>query len=227
VATTRADSRIPDTLSDAPLDAAEAALTERQRKILSCIRDSVADRGYAPSVREIGAVVGLASASSVAYQLNQLQRKGFLRKDAKRPRAVDIRPSQSGEMEGLRRPPRYVPVVGEIAAGTPILAEQRIEEMFPLPAEFVGEGDVFLLKVKGDSMIEAAITDGDWVVVRQQPEAHSGEIVAAMIDDEATVKTFKRRGNHVELLPANPLYDPIPADNAEILGRVVAVMRRI
>lgn len=227
MATTQAKSHVPTTVSDGPHEAAEAALTDRQRKILSCIRDSMADRGYAPSVREIGAVVGLASASSVAYQLNQLQRKGFLRKDAKRPRAVDIRPSQVPEFESLRKPPRYVPVVGEIAAGVPILAEERVEEMFPLPAEFVGEGDVFLLKVKGDSMIEAAITDGDWVVVRQQPEAHSGEIVAAMIDDEATVKTFKRRGNHVELLPANPLYDPIPADNAEILGRVVAVMRRI
>ncbi|HZE37676.1 MAG TPA: transcriptional repressor LexA [Stackebrandtia sp.] len=225
---TRAKTDVPTTISDAPPDLDEAALTERQRKILSCIRDSVADRGYAPSVREIGQVVGLASASSVAYQLNQLQSKGFLRKDAKRPRAVDIRPSHNGDAEGTRKPPRYVPVVGEIAAGTPILAEQRVEEMFPLPAEFVGEGDVFLLKVKGDSMIEAAITNGDWVVVREQPEAHSGEIVAAMIDDEATVKTFKRREDgNVELLPANPLYDPIPANNAQILGRVVAVMRRI
>lgn len=220
------DPQVPTTVIDAPNDAQDD-LTERQRKILSCIRDSVADRGYAPSVREIGTVVGLASASSVAYQLNQLQRKGFLRKDAKRPRAMDVRPGRGDEPDGLRKAPRYVPVVGEIAAGTPILAEERVEEMFPLPAEFVGEGDVFLLKVKGDSMVEAAITDGDWVVVRQQPEAHSGEIVAAMIGDEATVKTFKRRDNKIELLPANPLYDPIPAENAEILGRVVAVMRRI
>lgn len=227
MATSRAKSHVPSTVNGLPEDAAESRLTERQRKILSCIRDSMADRGYAPSVREIGARVGLASASSVAYQLNQLQLKGFLRKDARRPRAVDIRPSAVPEFEGLRKPPRYVPVVGEIAAGVPILAEERVEEMFPLPAEFVGEGDLFLLKVKGDSMIEAAITDGDWVVVRQQPEAHSGEIVAAMIGDEATVKTFKRRDGRVELLPANPLYDPIPADNAQILGRVVAVMRRI
>ncbi len=202
-------------------------LSKRQEKILAYIRDSVAHRGYAPSVREIGAVVGLASASSVSYQLKQLQLKGFLRKDAKRPRAMDVRASRTDEADSLRRPPRYVPVVGEIAAGTPILAEEHVEEMFPLPAEFVGEGDVFLLKVKGDSMIEAAITDGDWVVVRQQPEAHSGEIVAAMIGDEATIKTFKRRDGHVELLPANPAYDPIPADDAEILGRVVAIMRRI
>ncbi|MFD0558825.1 SOS-response transcriptional repressor LexA [Stackebrandtia endophytica] len=224
MATTRAQSQVPHTVNDES-DISEAALSERQRKILSCIRESVAERGYAPSVREIGAVVGLASASSVAYQLNQLQRKGFLRKDPRRPRAVDIRPPHA--VDSLRRPPRYVPVLGEIAAGTPILAEERVEEMLPLPSEFVGEGNLFLLKVKGDSMIEAAITDGDWVVVRQQPEAHSGEIVAAMIGDEATVKTFKRRDNKVELLPANPLYDPIPAENAEILGRVVAVMRRI
>lgn len=227
MATSRAKSHVPSTVDDVAEDPTESRLSERQRKILSCIRDSMADRGYAPSVREIGERVGLASASSVAYQLNQLQLKGFLRKDARRPRAVDIRPSAAPEFEGLRKPPRYIPVVGEIAAGVPILAEERVEEMFPLPAEFVGEGDLFLLKVKGDSMVEAAITDGDWVVVRQQPEAHSGEIVAAMIGDEATVKTFKRRDDRVELLPANPLYDPIPADNAQILGRVVAVMRRI
>lgn len=207
--------------------AGNAKLSKRQEKILAYIRDSVAHRGYAPSVREIGAVVGLASASSVSYQLKQLQLKGFLRKDANRPRAMDVRASRADEADSLRRPPRYVPVVGEIAAGTPILAEEHVEEMFPLPAEFVGEGDVFLLKVKGDSMIEAAITDGDWVVVRQQPEAHSGEIVAAMIGDEATIKTFKRRDGRVELLPANPAYDPISADDAEILGRVVAIMRRI
>ncbi|MGH8794731.1 MAG: transcriptional repressor LexA [Stackebrandtia sp.] len=227
MAISRANTEVPTVVETPEALDIEAALTKRQRMILSCIRDSVADRGYAPSVREIGAVVGLASASSVAYQLNQLQRKGFLRKDAKRPRAVDIRPAGVSDSEGLRKPPRYVPVLGEIAAGVPILAEERVEEMFPLPAEFVGEGDLFLLKVKGDSMIEAAITDGDWVVVRQQPEAHSGEIVAAMIDGEATVKTFKRRDDRVELLPANPIYDPIPADNAEILGRVVAVLRRI
>ncbi|MGH8880235.1 MAG: transcriptional repressor LexA [Stackebrandtia sp.] len=227
MATSQAKTIVPEAADDAAVEASESTLTERQRKILSCIRDSVADRGYAPSVREIGHVVGLASASSVAYQLTQLQRKGYLRKDARRPRAMDIRTSRSSESEGLRKAPRYVPVLGEIAAGVPILAEERVEEMFPLPAEFVGEGDVFLLKVKGDSMIEAAITDGDWVVVRQQPEAHSGEIVAAMIDGEATVKTFKRRDDSVTLLPANPLYEPIPADNAQILGRVVAVMRRI
>lgn len=227
MAISQADAEVPTVVEPANAPDAEGALSKRQRLILSCIRDSVADRGYAPSVREIGALVGLASASSVAYQLNQLQRKGFLRKDARRPRAVDIRPSGASDSEALRKPPRYVPVLGEIAAGAPILAEESIEEMFPLPAEFVGEGDVFLLKVKGDSMIEVAIADGDWVVVRQQPEAHSGEIVAAMIDGEATVKTFKRRPDRVELLPANPAYDPIPADNAEILGRVVAVLRRV
>jgi repressor LexA len=185
-------------------------------------------------VREIGEAVGLVSPSSVAYQLKELERKGHLRRDPNRPRAVDVRQgtdtSAADEEEALRaaRPtPAYVPWVGRIAAGGPILAEQSIDEVFPLPRELVGEGNLFLLNVKGNSMIDAAICDGDWVVVRQQPDADNGDIVAAMLDGEATVKTFRRRGGHVLLMPANDAFEPIHGDDASILGRVVAVLRRI
>src|SRR4030095_9499867 len=159
--------------------------------------------------------------------------KGYLRKDPNRPRAVDVRPPSElafDDEEAVRaaRPaPAYVPVLGRIAAGGPILAEQCIEDVFPLPRELVGEGTLFTLQVKGDSMLEAAICDGDWVVVRQQPTANNGEIVAAMIDGEATVKTYRHRDGHVWLLPRNPAFDPINGDDATILGRVVAVLRRI
>lgn len=207
------------------------ALTMRQRRVLQVIRESIATRGYPPSVREIGEQVGLKSPSSVAYQLEALQRKGLLRKDANRPRAVDIRPAEDAAEEASDRPPlpvpAYVPMVGRIAAGGPILAEQAIEDVYPLPREIVGEGSTFLLHVVGDSMVDAAITDGDWVVVRQQPSAENGEIVAAMIDDEATVKTLQRRDGHQWLLPHNVAYAPIPGDDAAILGKVVAVIRKI
>ncbi|GGM13002.1 transcriptional repressor LexA [Nakamurella endophytica] len=206
-------------------------LTVRQRKVLEVIRDSVARRGYPPSVREIGEAVGLKSPSSVAHQLAALQRKGLLRKDPNRPRAVDVRTpdemDETQESASSRPAPAYVPVVGRIAAGGPILAEQAVEDFFPLPRDLVGEGTLFLLRVVGDSMVEAAITDGDWVVVRQQPVADNGEIVAAMIDGEATVKTFRRRDGHVWLLPHNPAYEPIPGDDAVVLGRVVAVLRKV
>lgn len=203
-------------------------LTPRQRKVLRYIRESLAKRGYPPSVREIGDAVGLKSPSSVAHQLNALERKGLLRKDPNRPRAVDIRPVEETTEEWQHRPaPIYVPVVGRIAAGGPILAEQNLEDVFPLPKELVGDGAVFLLKVAGDSMVEAAITDGDWVAVRQQPIADNGQIVAAMIDGEATVKTLRRRDGHVWLDPANAAYEPIGGDEATILGRVVAVLRRV
>jgi len=208
-------------------------LTTRQRRIMEFIRGWVAQHGYPPSVREIGEAVELVSPSSVAYQLKELEKKGLLRRDPNRPRAVDVRTSSdlsADEDEALlasRPEPAYVPLVGRIAAGGPILAEQAIDDVFPLPRELVGEGTLFLLKVKGDSMIEAAICDGDWVVVRQQPEAETGDIVAAMIDGEATVKTFRRREGHVTLMPANPAFEPIPGDDATILGRVVTVMRRI
>ncbi|MFF2551486.1 transcriptional repressor LexA [Nocardia sp. NPDC058058] len=231
-------------------DGAEASgtgtdLTVRQRKVLEVIRSSVSDRGYPPSIREIGDAVGLTSTSSVAHQLRALERKGYLRRDPNRPRAVDVRGldetalrassgvaqlrSVTTESDGTgdHPIPTYVPVLGRIAAGGPILAEQAVEDVFPLPRELVGEGSLFLLKVVGQSMIEAAICDGDWVVVRQQNVADNGDIVAAMIDGEATVKTFKRTGSQVLLMPHNPLFEPIPGNDAQILGKVVTVIRKV
>ena len=214
-------------------------LTWRQRKVLQVIRESVQRRGYPPSMREIGEAVGLTSTSSVSYQLSTLQTKGYLRRDAGRPRTVEVRlpghPAVRPDAEGMdesalditSQEAAYVPLVGRIAAGGPVLAEEAIEDVFPLPRQIVGDGTLFLLKVVGDSMINAAIADGDWVVVRQQPVAENGEIVAAMIEGEATVKTFKRSGGHAWLMPHNPAYTPIPGDEATILGRVVAVLRRV
>jgi repressor LexA len=225
-------------IPDGPPD--EAGLTPRQRRVLEEIRSSVERRGYPPSMREIGEAVGLTSSSSVSHQLAALERKGFLRRDPNRPRAIEVRhpESSAGAMargdgaddtgSGDARPAAvYVPLVGSIAAGGPILAEQVVEDVFPLPRQVVGDGTLFLLQVKGESMVDAAICDGDWVVVRQQPVAEPGEIVAAMIDGEATVKTFKRRDGHVWLMPHNRAYEPIPGDDATILGRVTAVLRRL
>jgi len=248
-------------LPDGPPD--ETGLTPRQRRVLEVIRDSVVARGYPPSVREIGEAVGLTSTSSVSHQLATLQRKGFLRRDPNRPRAVDVRlpgeqhdggagrgpgpvpasagaarreavgdaqvePDDGEEAWRVAHPaPTYVPVVGRIAAGAPVLAEQAVEDVFPLPRELVGEGTLFLLRVAGDSMIDAAIADGDWVVVRQQPVADNGDIVAAMIDGEATVKTYRRRDGRIWLLPQNAAYAPIPGEEATILGRVVTVLRKV
>ena len=226
-------------------------LTVRQRRVLETIQDAVERRGYPPSLREIGEAVGLTSPSSVAHQLTSLERKGFLRRDPNRPRAIEVimpgdrsaaadrhhAAGQAGGLAGLvgdesgqrdfRPTPAYVPLVGRIAAGGPILAEQAVEDVFPLPRQLVGDGELFLLKVVGDSMVDAAICNGDWVAVRRQPVAENGEVVAAMIDGEATVKTFKRQDDEVWLLPQNPAYQPIPGGNATILGRVVAVMRRM
>src|SRR5215470_2121546 len=220
-------------------------LTWRQRKVLQVIRESVQRRGYPPSMREIGEAVGLTSTSSVSYQLSTLQSKGYLRRDAGRPRTVEVRlpghpvvrPDADGpEDDGLdiaSQEAAYVPLVGRIAAGVPLLAEQAIEDIFPLPKQIVGDGTLFLLKVAGDSMINAAIADGDWVVVRQQEDAENGEIVAAQLEGtedqaEATVKTLRRAADgHIWLMPHNPAYEPISGDNAKILGRVVAVLRRV
>ncbi|MFI6311850.1 transcriptional repressor LexA [Nocardia fusca] len=222
-----------------------ADLTVRQRKVLEVIRSSVSLRGYPPSIREIGDAVGLNSTSSVAHQLRTLERKGYLRRDPNRPRAVDVRgmdeavrsvttlppadtaatPDAAGDTD--RPIPTYVPVLGRIAAGGPILAEQAVEDVFPLPRELVGDGSLFLLKVVGESMVDAAICDGDWVVVRQQNVADNGDIVAAMLDGEATVKTFKRSGKDVWLMPHNPHFEPIPGNDARILGKVVTVIRKI
>jgi repressor LexA len=214
-----------------------ADLTVRQRKVLEVIREAVGRRGYPPSMREIGQAAGLSSPSSVAHQLGVLEAKGYIRRDPHRPRALEVLPpgTAPGDFTGSppdpdeqpRPQPSYVPLVGRIAAGGPVLAEQAVEDIFPLPRELVGEGTLFMLRVAGDSMIDAAICDGDWVVVRQQPVAENGEIVAAMIDGEATVKTYKQRDGHMWLLPHNEAYDPIPGDDAVVLGRVVAIMRRI
>ena len=212
-------------LPDGPPDA--TGLTPRQQRILNVLREAIEQRGYPPSIREIGDLVGLASSSSVAHQLKVLEEKGFLKRDPHRPRALEVflpevlaaRKAISAAEEtsfdetdiGDSAPPaQYVPLIGRIAAGGPILAEQHTEAVFPLPKELVGDGTLYLLEVSGDSMIDAAICSGDFVVVRQQPTAENGEIVAAMIDGEATVKTLKRIDGHVWLMPHNPAYSPIP-----------------
>ncbi|HEY3977459.1 MAG TPA: transcriptional repressor LexA [Streptosporangiaceae bacterium] len=211
-------------------------LSQRQRQILQAIEDSVERYGYAPTMREIGAAVGLASASGVAYQISILVEKGYLSRWARRPRTSVIRPSadqeQSGEPQADLDGPGVarVPLVGRIAAGDPILAEQSVEDFFSLPRQLVGEGKLIVLKVVGDSMINAAITDGDWVVVRLDSDVENGDIVAATIDGievEGTVKTLKRADGHVWLMPHNPVYAPILGDNAAIVGKVVAVLRRV
>jgi len=212
-------------LPDGPAD--QNGLTPRQLKILQVIKSAVEDQGYPPSMREIGEKAGLSSTASVTYQLQILEEKGWIRRDASRGRAIEITlPGQDGEAAPQDKT-RLIPLVGRIAAGNPILAEQEVEEVLPLPESIVGKGDLFLLQVKGDSMIDAAICDGDYVVIRSQKNCEKGEIVAAMIDGEATVKTWSKKDGHFWLLPANDDYAPIPADNAEILGKVTAVLRSL
>ena len=212
-------------LPDGPTDA--NGLTPRQLKILSVIKTAVEDQGYPPSMREIGQAAGLSSTASVTYQLQILEEKGWIRRDASRGRAIEITlPGQDGEAAPQDKT-RLIPLVGKIAAGNPILAEQEVEEVLPLPESIVGKGDLFLLQVKGDSMIDLAICDGDFVVIRSQKDAQKGEIVAAMIDGEATVKTWSKKDGHYWLLPANNNYAPIPADEAVILGKVTAVLRSV
>jgi repressor LexA len=217
-------------LPDGPPDA--TGLTPRQQRVLNVIRDSLELRGYPPSMREIGEKVGLTSSSSVAHQLKVLQEKGFLKRDPNRPRALSVYSPDEASVDetdiGDSRPAAtYVPLLGRIAAGGPILAEERVEEIFPLPKTLVGEGSLFLLEVAGDSMVDAAICNGDYVVVRQQPNAENGEVVAAMLDGEATVKTFQRKDGKVWLLPHNAAYEPIDGTDATILGKVTAVLRRL
>lgn len=213
-----------------PSDAAGRGLTPVRRKIVEVIDDSVRRHGYAPSMREIGEAVGLASTSSVSYQLSVLEREGYLSRAARRPRTAALRaPAPPAGEPGLAR----VPLVGQVAAGIPILADQHVEDVFALPRQLVGDGELIMLRVVGDSMIDAAITDGDWVVVRRESDIENGDIVAAMVesdtsaDREATVKTFKKRDGHVWLIPHNPAYVPILGDNATIVGKVVAVLRRM
>ncbi|HEX4812610.1 MAG TPA: transcriptional repressor LexA [Nonomuraea sp.] len=204
-----------------------SVLPPRQQRILATIRDWMVRHGYPPSAREIGRAVGLRSSSSVSKHLKSLEEKGFLRRGAATTRPIDARPF-------LRAPaPRpagdlvTVPVVGDIAAGTPILADEHLDDTLTLPRDLTGRGTVFGLRVRGDSMIDAAICDGDLVVVRQQPEAYSGQIVAAMLDGEATVKVYRRRDGHVLLEPRNPRYDVIDGDHAVVLGIVVSVLRSV
>jgi repressor LexA len=232
-------------LPDGPPDA--TGLTPRQTRVLATIKEAIEKRGYPPSMREIGQAVGLTSSSSVAHQLRVLEEKGFLKRDPNRPRALEVflpevmaarrsigaisgaEDSSYDETDvGEARPEAaYVPMVGRIAAGGPILAEETLEDVFPLPKQLVGEGTLFLLEVRGDSMIDAAICNGDYVVVRQEQTAENGEIVAALIDGEATVKTFSRKDGHVWLLPHNTAYEPIDGTHATILGKVTAVLRRV
>ncbi|WP_371860055.1 transcriptional repressor LexA [Kocuria turfanensis] len=229
----------------------------RQRTILEAIQRSIAEHGYPPSMREIGDLVGLASLSSVTHQLSQLEKLGYLRRDPKRPRAMEVltplqlrdaaapeTPEAPHEPADAPRGPRagapggvaelstsadvtMVPLVGHIAAGGPITAEQDVEDVLALPRQLVGHGELFMLRVKGDSMIDAAICDGDWVVVRRQSAADNGDIVAALLDDEATVKTFRQRDGHTWLLPQNTRYEPILGDHATVMGKVVSVLRSL
>ncbi len=231
-------TELPDAAPDV------TGLTPRQQRILNVLRESIEKRGYPPSIREIGELVGLTSSSSVAHQLRVLEQKGFIKRDPNRPRALEVfipelmaarraiahaddagyDPTGSGDAMPTAT---MVPMVGRIAAGGPILAEERVEEIFPLPKTLVGDGTLFLLEVSGDSMVDAAICHGDYVVIRQQPTAENGEIVAAMLDGEATVKTFQRKDGQVWLLPHNDAYDPIDGTDAVILGKVTAVLRRM
>lgn len=235
-----------------PKKVPDTKLSERQRLILQVIRDAVVLRGYPPSIREIGDAAGLQSTSSVAYQLRELERKGFLRRDPNKPRAVDVRtiPDEEGARPGPKptkkpgpKPKKqkpsvaapvpedasrstYIPIVGSIAAGAPILAEENVETYFPLPEDIVGDGELFMLQVVGDSMKDAGILNGDWVVIRSQPVVEQGQFAAALIDGEATVKEFHKDSTGVWLLPQNDAYSPIPGEEAEIMGKVVSVLRK-
>lgn len=230
------------------------ALTERQKEVLNALRSELLKNRYAPTIREIADRCGFSSTSSVKYQLDALEDKGYIVRDPRRPRTILLTElglenthrrlyadyTSAGVPRGAAAeepktsaedfhvdPSVSVPVVGRIAAGSPILADQVVEEVLPLPRSLTGDGELFMLKVVGDSMVEAAICDGDWVVIRRQPVAENGEIVAAMIEGEATVKVLQRKDGHTLLLPRNSEYRPIPADDAEILGRVVTVLRSL
>jgi repressor LexA len=241
--------RHPRPAQDSQPAPAARTLTARQRIILGSIRSAIARHGYPPSMREIGDAAGLASLSSVTHQLGQLEKWGYIRKDPGRPRAMEVLLDEEGQpvspspaapdevagpapvatlhtaaVEGSSVP---VPLVGRIAAGGPILADQHVEDVMTLPRQLTGEGELFMLRVSGDSMVDAAICDGDWVVVRRQNAAQNGDIVAALLDDEATVKTFRQRDGHTWLLPQNSAYEPILGDQATVMGKVVTVLRAL
>jgi repressor LexA len=205
-------------------------LTGKRREILDFIAAQIRERGFPPSVREIGEAVGLTSSSTVHTHLTTLQRQGYLRRDPTKPRAIEVRYDTNSGAAIERRPTRHIPLVGEVAAGTDVLAQENVSELLPLPEDFTGDGQLFMLKVRGDSMIDVGILDGDYVVVRQQAEAAKGDIVVAGIPgDEATVKTFSRKGGKVVLTPANPRLEPMVFDPADVTlyGRVVTVLRRL
>lgn len=206
------------------------ALTPRQREILLYIEQSMQDRGYPPSVREIGEAVGLNSPSTVHNHLSTLQKMGYLRRDPTKPRALEVRFDTNSEVAMERRPSRHVPLIGDVAAGTDVLAQENVEDLIPLPTDFTGEGELFMLRVRGESMIDAGILDGDFVVARQQKVANNGDIVVAGIPgDEATVKTFKKSGNTITLTPANTSMKPMvfTSDEVSVFGKVVTVLRRL
>ncbi len=208
----------------------DVLLTARQRQILDVIEANMRERGYPPSVREIGEAVGLTSPSTVHSHLASLERMGYLRRDPTKPRALEVRFDPNSGVAMERRPVRHIPLVGDVAAGTDVLAQENVEELLPMPVDFTGEGDLFMLRVRGDSMIDAGILDGDFVVARQQATAENGDIVIAGIgDEEATVKTYTRKGSTVTLMPSNPRLSPMvfPANEVAIFGRVVTVMRRL
>ena len=205
-------------------------LTDRQRGILNFIESETGSRGYPPSVREIGEAVGLTSTSTVHAHLATLQRLGYLRRDPTKPRAIEVRYDPGSGAAGERRPVRHVPLVGDVAAGTDVLAQENVEELLPLPADFTGDGPVFMVRVRGDSMIDAGILDGDYVVVRQESEVRKGDVVVAGIPgEEGTVKTFTRKGSKIVLQPANARLLPMEFDpgDVQIYGKVVTIVRKL
>jgi repressor LexA len=204
-----------------------AELTARQRGILDVIETSMRERGYPPSVREIGEAVGLTSPSTVHTHLATLQRLGYIRRDPTKPRAIEVRwdPTSGAVIE--RRPVRHVPLVGDVAAGSDVLAQENVEELFPLPEDFTGQGELFMLRVRGDSMIELGILDGDFVVARAQSSADDGDIVVALVGEEATVKRFFRESDHIRLQPENATMEPIRTRDVQIMGRVVGLFRSV
>lgn len=205
-------------------------LSNRQRQILACIEDAMRERGYPPSVREIGEAVGLSSSSTVHAHLETLQKLGFLRRDPTKPRAIEVRYDPATGSQAERRPVRHVPLIGDVAAGTGVLSEERVEEVLPLPQDFTGDGNLFMLRVRGDSMVGAGILDGDFVVVRQESEVRNGDIIVAGIPgEEATVKTYRKEGAEIILTPHNPRLEPMrfAASDVVVFGKVVTVLRRL
>lgn len=221
---------VPESGTESEATSAPASLTDRQRQVLEYIDGEVRHRGYPPSVREIGEAIGLSSSSTVHAHLAALESKGYLRRDPTKPRAIEVCFDPESGATVDRRPVRHVPLVGDVAAGTGVLAAENIEETLPLPEDLTGDGQLFMVRVRGDSMIDAGIFDGDFVVVRCQPTAEPGDtVVAGIPGEEATVKTFVRRKNKIVLRPANPALDDMvfsPAD-VTIYGKVVTVLRRL